>query len=278
MIVLPLAFMASIAHAAPATQPTAKAAERAKALNENSGSFRLELWYQGEQDKPYYALTLAVRPIQRRRSSPFQLDVQISEAQAKRIIDHLAAEGFLDQAIDAENKAIPAPPGSSYTIKVIYIDQAGRHELHSELGFDLNMLKRLDGLRAVLEGDAAKQMDFLLVRLSGHRRQWESAAPTTMPAAQKVGTKASMKGWELYIFQQDGDTYFSLLPGTNRLKSDAEITNAAVKGIEAIKSKLDELKTGEMVFIRGLRLPDAPPANAGRETASYCSRIGLKAQ
>ena len=57
-----------------------------------------------------------------------------------------------------------------------------------------------------------------------------------------------MKGWELYIWQQGGDTYFSLLLGTNRLKTDAEITAAAVKGFDAIKPKLDELKAGEMVF------------------------------
>ena len=48
-----------------------------------------------------------------------------------------------------------------------------------------------------------------------------------------------MKGWELYVWQQDGDTYFSLLPGTNRLKTDAEIAAAAVKGFDAIKPKLE---------------------------------------
>ena len=35
------------------------------------------------------------------------------------------------------------------------------------------MLKRLDGLSKVLDGDAAKGMDFLLARLSGLRKQWE---------------------------------------------------------------------------------------------------------
>ena len=66
-----------------------------------------------------------------------------------------------------------------------------------------------------------------------------------------IGTKVSFKGWELYVWQQDGDNYFSLLPGTNRLKTDAEIAAAAAKGIDAIKPKLDELKAGEMAFIHG---------------------------
>jgi len=37
------------------------------------------------------------------------------------------------------------------------------------------------------------------------------------------------------VWQQDGDDWFSLLPGTNRLKTDAEIAAAAVKAFDAIK-------------------------------------------
>ena len=37
------------------------------------------------------------------------------------------------------------------------------------------MLKRLDALRAVLDGDAAKKMDLLLGRLSGLRKAWTEA-------------------------------------------------------------------------------------------------------
>ena len=36
-----------------------------------------------------------------------------------------------------------------------------------------------------------------------------------VPTAKTTGTKMSFKGWELYIWQNDGETYFSLLPGTN---------------------------------------------------------------
>jgi hypothetical protein len=69
-----------------------------------------------------------------------------------------------------------------------------------------------------------------------------------------TGTKTSFKGWELYVWHQDGDNYFALLPGTNRLKTDAEIAAAAVKGIDTIKPELDQLKAGEIVFVRGKRL------------------------
>ena len=60
-----------------------------------------------------------------------------------------------------------------YTLKV--------GNFHEDLGWGLPMLKRLDGLRKVLDGDAAKEMDLLLGRLSGLRKQWEKETP---PAQQ----------------------------------------------------------------------------------------------
>jgi dienelactone hydrolase len=94
-------------------------------------------------------------------------------------------------------------------------------------------------------------------------------------SATATGTKTSMKGWELYIWQEGGDTYFSLLPGTNRLKSDDEIGKAAVKGIDAIKPKLAELKAREMVFPCGRRLPDQAPQEPAKAIKDYCQKIGL---
>ncbi len=101
-------------------------------------------------------------------------------------------------------------------------------------------------------------------------KSWHGVPPT--------GTKSSMKGWELYVWQPDGDNYFSLLPGTNRLKTDAEIAAAAAKGIDAIKPKLDELKAGKMVFIHGKRLGDGPPNDQANLLREYSRKIGLNAQ
>ena len=92
------------------------------------------------------------------------------------------------------------------------------------------------------------------------------------------GTRTSMKGWELYVWNQNGEAHFSLLPGTNRLKTADEITKAAVKGIEAIKPKLDELKAGESVSIHGRKLLEQPPAEPGRDVAAYCKNRGLKTE
>jgi hypothetical protein len=126
----------------------------------------------------------------------------------------------------------------------------------------------------VEDGKVVKKID-----LAGN----QAAAVAGVPGAGKApatrqASLESMKGWELYIWQDQGETFCSLLRGTNRLKSDDEITKAAVKGINAIKPKLDELKAGQWVTFSSRKLGDKAPQNAARELAEYCRTIGLKPQ
>jgi hypothetical protein len=99
--------------------------------------------------------------------------------------------------------------------------------------------------------------------------------PTQAPT---IGRRISMKGWELRIWQEKGMTYFSLLEGTNRLKTEDEITEAAVKEFDAIKARLDQLKPGEMVIISGTRSTGSLPKNQADLVRAYCRKIGLKVQ
>jgi hypothetical protein len=92
---------------------------------------------------------------------------------------------------------------------------------------------------------------------------------------KKVGTLKSMKGWELYVWQEDGKTLYSLLTGTNRNKTDDEIKKAAVKGVEEIKLKLDGLKVGEYVTISGRKQGDHPPKGVTEELIEHCKKGGL---
>jgi hypothetical protein len=101
---------------------------------------------------------------------------------------------------------------------------------------------------------------------------------TAKPTDKTNGAKTSFKGWELYVWQETGDTYFSLLPGTNRLKTDEEIKKAAVKGIDAIKPMLDELKPGEYVFVGGKKLTEPPPKDQVAPVVEYGKNAGLKMQ
>ena len=142
---------------------------RANELKQAIKSFRLELVYQGQEEKPFYRLILSVPAIKDDRNNSFYRIVQVSEGQASKIIDRLAGDGFLTLARDVRPKQeLRRPTEPGYTLRVgAYCE---------DLRWGLPMLKRLDGLRKVLDGDAANGMDFLLARLSGLRKQWEKEA------------------------------------------------------------------------------------------------------
>ena len=155
------------------SQPSNRAAELATKLKAVVKTFMLGLDYWGEQDKPYSNLCLSVRTIL--MAKPY---IQITEAQATRIIDYLATEGFLDKANDSKER--PPGQGRHYRLWVRVGDIHQYVQYEEWLGWDMKMLQRLDGLRTVLEGDAAKDMDRLLGPLSGHREEWKKQA-TTQP-------------------------------------------------------------------------------------------------
>lgn len=88
----------------------------------------------------------------------------------------------------------------------------------------------------------------------------------------------SFKGWELYIWEHEGKTLFSLMVGTNLIKPQAHIAESAIEGFEAIKNELVKLKKGESVFIYGRRFGAKAPAVPAEAIIKYCKKIGLKAQ
>ena len=73
--------------------------------------------------------------------------------------------------------------------------------------------------------------------------------PESTPEPAPSPTR-SMKGYELYSRQIDDVWYFSLLPGTNRLKTFTEISapEVQVRGLDALKLVLDQLPSGEQLF------------------------------
>ena len=125
-------------------------------------------------DGPYRWLALVTPSASRpSRSFPDGQFANITESRAEKIIDHLALEGFLAEALDVADKA---PKGPVYTLTVS-IDQAKRRRrLYQVLGWDLKMLDRLDALRKVLgtDGGTAKAMDKLLAALEPQRKKWQA--------------------------------------------------------------------------------------------------------
>ncbi len=59
----------------------------------------------------------------------------------------------------------------------------------------------------------------------------------------------SMKGWELYSWPKGNDWRYSILPGTNRVKSYGEVTsNLIVCGKDSLKMLLNKFPEGENIF------------------------------
>jgi hypothetical protein len=141
-------------------------------------------------EKPFYSLTARVNAPQ--KQTGFDWHADLTREQAIRIIEHLARDGFLAAAKEWDLR-LNTPSRfktEGYVISVDGLDENAR--LYEELGRNTAMLKRLDGLRAVLEGDAARGMDFLLERMSGMRGQWGVAGQSLAPAPKAAGAKPSV--------------------------------------------------------------------------------------
>jgi hypothetical protein len=105
----------------------------------------------------------------------------------------------------------------------------------------------------------------------------EKPAKIDREAAPPAGTRTAFKGWELYVWQEKDETFGSLFTGSNRNKSDEEISKAGLKGIDAIERGLREIRAGQSIVILGRKRLDAPPKDAGAKLAEFCKSIGLKA-
>lgn len=100
-------------------------------------------------------------------------------------------------------------------------------------------------------------------------------AAVTPPATQAARTKTNEKGWELRVWQDKDQTFYSLMQGTNRLKTDEEITKSAVKTLDEFKKQLDEVKEGESLFFTGH--PGTEPPQATTDAViDYCKKIALQ--
>ncbi len=90
----------------------------------------------------------------------------------------------------------------------------------------------------------------------------------------------SLKGYELYSWQIEGDWYFTLVVGTNRLKTCDEVTSPEVRvqGIEALKRELNLVPSGEQVFWSTRHVPKMtlPPVEIIDEIGAYCEQIGVQ--
>lgn len=90
------------------------------------------------------------------------------------------------------------------------------------------------------------------------------------------------KGVELYFWHLDGKPVYTLLHGTNRLKTDEEIHNPkeAIKSFSQLGKLLEKLAPGEYVFFStGTRTEgkSTPPDKSAESVAvkNLCVKLGL---
>jgi hypothetical protein len=103
------------------------------------------------------------------------------------------------------------------------------------------------------------------------------AAALLCIAAAGAAAQPLVKGVELYTWADQGAWRFSLLPGTNRLKSEGEIraAAAALGGVGDLKRALGKLSRGEIVVWSG---PEWPDEGRRGEIETLCRALGLELQ
>jgi hypothetical protein len=133
----------------------------------------------------------------------------------------------------------------------------------------------VQGRRMVVVLSFSRLVFALLLSACGSRDP--GADPTN--TAHSTRLAGSMKGYELYSWQEGEVWYFSLLVGTNRLKTPDEISapETRLEGLKALERELDRLPGGERVFwsaqrVRNTALPADEMMDAIR---AYCRERGI---
>jgi hypothetical protein len=105
----------------------------------------------------------------------------------------------------------------------------------------------------------------------------QGAPVTPNPLLPQPGAE-SMKGYELYSWQADGVWYFSVLVGTNREKTLAEIQSpdARLKGIAELQPVLEAMPTGQYVTWTAPASLAFPPDELIQQVQAICQQRSLE--
>lgn len=102
-------------------------------------------------------------------------------------------------------------------------------------------------------------------------------AKKTSPLAPVAG-EGSMKGYELYSWEKDGQWHFSVLIGTNREKTLEEIqaSDVTLKGIDGLKTVLESIPSGQYVTWMTRESLALPPEEVIQQVRDICKTRGLE--
>ena len=96
----------------------------------------------------------------------------------------------------------------------------------------------------------------LLILLACHNDRSDKNSQQTLnnPSKDSASDRMlhSMKGFELYVWEEKGEIHYCLLRGTNRIKSYNEIHDAkvVVNDLNSIKQKIDSISPGESIIFK----------------------------
>jgi hypothetical protein len=87
----------------------------------------------------------------------------------------------------------------------------------------------------------------------------------------------SMKGYELYSWQEGNTWKFSLLVGTNREKSLEEIKSADVvlSGMDTLEAALQQMPAGQYITWSSKEMLSFPPQDIIEQVEKVCEGRGL---
>ncbi len=87
----------------------------------------------------------------------------------------------------------------------------------------------------------------------------------------------SMKGYELYSWQDGNQWNFSLLVGTNREKTLGEIkdTKTVLRGVNALTTALEQMPAGQYITWSSRETLSFPPDDIIKQIEQVCTDRGL---
>jgi hypothetical protein len=123
----------------------------------------------------------------------------------------------------------------------------------------------------------------LIFMLSACQAAQGTAAPLSTESSAAVLAllpkpgETSMKGFELYSWQADGEWVFAILVGTNREKTLEEIQSplARLDGLDALKKVLESIPSGETITWLSRSSLAFPPDDVSAQVQEMCSQHGL---
>lgn len=165
--------------------PSAKTAQTVAAVKQHLNNFRLQITLF-EQDKSQNDRSVDVMVTQ---DDDANAEGLMNHAQALRVLDALAADGFFERAKEMQQTKWEPPQQPFYVVWVRFDDTPGIYEFRTG---DATLTRLLETVRdALAKGLAALSADRAVAALDSHRRRWQPSTDSKLPTAPLLSPGSS---------------------------------------------------------------------------------------